>query len=353
MRICAVGLGLCVAVLASFVARAAVAAADFRLERLSPRETYLAPGQSAGYTLRIRNVGNATGVAHVGDDTHSSYPWMDDFTSYSLVQSDRPECGAFDHEYTGFFNDYRIVFEAGPINAGEYVDCTMTVGRDTDSRHDMAMSWGVRIGTSEPPVYEHATENALFGTLTEVSIETRSFGFFIDDTGFAHATTELRLRNRGSVPVDPQIAGACEDFFFRPFITDGSEPGGCGSDQYSPECFYGGYGFLVPEIPAGGTYSCTIRMTSIEPYESPLSYAIMVGTRQSGAGYTFIDIDPQNNQAALRLEPDANEVEATPVPSVARLGLVLFGSAIILIIYVKSGLSSGRSRTGSRSDDME
>jgi hypothetical protein len=65
---------------AAFAVSPAIAAADFRLERLTPREMYVAPGQTTTYMLRIQNIGDAEGTAHVGDDTHSAYAFLDDFT---------------------------------------------------------------------------------------------------------------------------------------------------------------------------------------------------------------------------------------------------------------------------------
>ena len=323
------GLGVALAVSSAF------AAADFRLERLTPREMYVAPGQATTYTLRIRNIGDAEGTAHVGDDTHDGYAAFDDFTSYHLIQSSRTGCGEPGTEYTDFFNDYRIIFDAGPIAPNAYLDCTMTILRDATSRHDMAMSWGVRIGTDDPPFYDHYVDEAIFGTLTDVSLETHTFGFYVDESGFAHATAVLNIHNGGSLPIDPENVGACEDNFVRPFFTDGSGDGGCGDDEYHPVCFDWGYGFRTPEIEAGGTYRCLIRLTSVEPYIAPLGFPIRLDDLQYGGGFSFIDVNRDNDDAVLRLEPDAADDMA--VPSSSRFGLIVCG--LVFLALAVWGLS--------------
>lgn len=321
--------------LASAAAQAGSSNAEFQLERISPRENHVAPGQSTTYTLRITNIGTVAASAHLGDEGHSSYASLDDFPGYSLTQSNRPGCGELGRELTGFLNDYRFVFDTETIAVGASIECVMTVGRETDALHDMDMYWGVRSDPSTPTVYDHYTEVALFGTLTDVSIEMHSSGFHIDDAGLAHATTELRIHNGGSMPISSQIAGACEDNFLRPFLTDGSGPGGCGSDRHVLGCFDWGYGFVIPEVAAGDTYRCRIQLTSWEPYQSPLTFPISIGYVQVGAGHSFIDTNRANNDTLIRLEPDQVAVAATPVPLATRLALVLFAGSLALAAVVK------------------
>ena len=308
-------------------------AADYRIERLSTRETHLEPGQSASYALRIWNLGTSVGVAHLGNEEHSDPPWLE--AGYLLTQSSAFGCGDLVREYTGLFNFYRLVFDAGPIAPGQYLDCRITVFRDAASRHDMAMSWGVR-RSIDPLEYDGYIESAFFGTLTDVSIDAHSSGFSIDDAGFAHATTELEIHNGGSMPVEPQVAGACEDNFLRPFVTDGSGPGGCGSDDHSPGCFDWGYGFLIPEVAAGDTYRCTIRLTSRQPYAVAMGFPIAIDSTQYGAGFTFMDIHREDNEAVLRLLPDTTNAVAAAVPSLAILGLIILGAALVLIAWRRS-----------------
>jgi len=311
----------------AFASGPASAAADFRLERLTPREMYVAPGQTVSYVLRIRNVGTVEGVAHVGDETHSSY--FDDLESYSLAQASSSGCGPFDTQFTGFLNDYQIIFDAGPIAPNAYLDCAMTIVRDVASVHDMSMAWGVLVDDIGGSSYQRYVEAALVGTLTDVSIETRTFGFHLDDGGFAHATAELVIHNGGSYPFDPQNVGACEDNFARPFFTDGSGPGGCGDDFYYPTCFDWGYGFHTPEIEAGGTYSCLIQLESKQPYQDPLAFPIALDYGRYYGGLSFIDTNRDNDETLLRLEPDA--AAGAPVPSNRGASLLFCGVALLAL----------------------
>lgn len=303
-------------------AQLSFAAADFRLERISPREMHLEVGQSGTYVLRIRNVGNETGVARLG--TNPVEQLLGD-PNYVFTQADASGCGEFGSEWAEF-NAQRTVFAAGPIAPGGSLDCAMTILRGIKSWSDRFLWWMVRDPHSEVPNYINPTDEALLGTLTDVSVSAQSFGFHIDEQGFAHSTIQLEVRNAGTVSVREQIAGYCEDNSFRPFFTDGSGPGGCGTDEYSPSCFDWGYGFAIPPIEAGTTYSCLIHLHSIEPYDEPLGYSMAVQFQQYEAGndHWLIDTNQQNNSAVLWLEPDG--AVATVVPSVTRLGLLILAS---------------------------
>jgi hypothetical protein len=179
--------------------------------------------------------------------------------------------------------------------------------------------------------YQRYVETALLGTLTDVSVQTQTFHFHLDDNGFAHATAELRVHNGGGIVLDPMSVGACEDFGFRPFFTDGSGPAGCGDDSWSPMCFDWGYGFITPEIEPGETYSCLIELTSVQTYVEPLAFSIGVdfGERSSG-DYYVRDTNLGNNTAVLRLAPGVEGELARPVTALdARFGFAI--GALILV----------------------
>ena len=299
----------------------AYAAAEFRLERLSASEMPLEPGASGTYRLRIHNIGDASGTAHLG--SNPVYPYLDD-PNYAFTPSGSAACGQFDTEWADL-NGQRAVFVAGPIAAGGILDCSMLVSRGVDSWSDRFLVWMVR---DDQGGYVDPTDAASLGTLTDVSVSAHSFAFHVDDEGFAHSTIRLEIRNGGGVPVGGQIAGYCEDHGFRPFVTDGSGDGGCGDSDWSPGCFDWGYGFLIPEIAAGETYRCLIRLQSIEPYDHPLSFPIGVNFWQSEAGnqHALIDTDQGNNTTLLRLEPDGIAVAA---PSTTHIGLLILIAFIV------------------------
>jgi hypothetical protein len=204
----------------------------------------------------------------------------------------------------------------------------MLVSRGSNSSSDRFLTWMIRDDQGE---YADPTDEALVGTLTDVSVSTRSFGFRLDDEGFAHSTIRLEIRNGGSVPVMDQIAGYCEDHGFRPFLTDGSGDGGCGDSKWSPMCFDWGYGFSIPEIGPGETYRCLIRLQSIEPYDHPIGFPIGVDFTQYEAGnqHRLIDTEQGNNTASLWLEPDGTT--AIAAPSLSRPGMVILFGLIAVI----------------------
>jgi hypothetical protein len=304
------------------------AAAEFRLERLSSRELHVEPGASGTYQLRIRNVGDESGTAQLG--SNPVYPYFDD-PNYAFAQYEEAACGEIGSE-SADLNAQRAVFLAGPIPAGGSLDCSMLVSRGSKSSSDRFLTWMIRDDQGE---YVDPTEQALLGTLTDVSVSTRSFGFRVDDEGFGHSIVRLEIKNGGSVPVMGQIAGYCEDHGFRPFLTDGSGNGGCGDSGSSPMCFDWGYGFSIPEIAPGETYRCLVRLQSIEAYDHPIGFPIGVDFTQYEAGnqHQLIDTDGGNNTAALWLEPDGTA--AIAAPSMTRTGMaILFGLIAIAAAVV-------------------
>jgi hypothetical protein len=305
------------------------AAAEFQLERISAPELRLEPGESGIYQLRIRNTGSEVGTAQLGSDLVSRY--IDD-PNYSFTQSGSPACGDFSSE-GGDFSTERSVFLAGPIAAGASLDCSMIVARGIDSWSDRFLTWMVRNDQGE---YVNPAEAVAIGTLTNASVSTQSFGFYIDSEGLAHSTVRLEVRNAGGVPINGQTAGFCEDNFLRPFLTDGSGEGGCGDSSWYSYCFDWGYGFLIPDIEAGGSYSCLISLQSLEPYDHPLAFpiAISMGESEVGNEHSLIDTDLQNNTTYLRLEPDADvAVAATSATSAGLFALAasMTGIACVLL----------------------
>lgn len=326
---------VCALIIASvFGQEFAHAAAEFQLERLSASEMHMEPGGSGIYQLRIRNTGDEIGTVELWSDPVS--PILDD-PNYTLTHIDSPSCGDFSQAWDEF-NEAYTVFLAGPVAPGGSVDCAMIVSRGAASWNDRWLYWMIRDDQGNFVAFD---DEAALGTLTEVSISARSFDFHVDALGFAHATVLLDVRNGGNVPISPQIAGFCEDNELRPFFTDGSGAGGCGDDSWSPYCFDWGYGFLIPQIDAGATYSCTIRLQSIEPYQHPLAFPIAIDFEQSeaGNGHGLIDTDQTDDLTALQLEPDG--ATAVAAPAVTRFGRSVL---LVLLVFVAAARMRSRSR---------
>lgn len=319
------------------------AAADFHLERLTPREMHVAPGGATTYVLRIRNDGDTSDVAHLGDGGwHDHYAL--DIAGYEFVQTGASDCSPIAERFMGVFNFYQLVFDAGPIAPGSYLDCALTITRDADSNHDTHIAWGVLVDPAAEHPYQRYVAGAYIGTLTDVSVQTRTFHFHIDDAGFAHAIAELSVHNGGGVALDPMVVGACEDTSIRPFFTDGSGPGGCGDDSNQFGCFDWTYGFITPAIPAGETYHCLIDLTSKQAYEGPEAFPIgaALDFRYASNGLYLFDTNLDNDTALLRLAPDANSGTARPLSALDPYFAFIAG---ILLLVVGSN-SIRKKKTG-------
>lgn len=323
-RLVAALIALAIALLAN-PARTAHATAAFQLERITPREMYVAPGTSASYVLRISNVGDEVGIAPL----FASFYWENRWDPYTLTQSADPRCGPLHPSSLDWFSQ-GTGFETAPIAPGEMLDCTMMINRPPGSPRDTSLTWVVRDTT--PPNNSY-TAQALIGTLADTSIKTRNLDFSIDASGIGHSTVELTVHNGSRAIIAAQNAGACEDKFPRPFVIDGSSPDGCGPSDYSPTCFDLGYGFRIPQLAAGQTHRCLIRLSSPQPYVAPLAFGISIDFMQAGAtGGTLMDIDHSNNDALLLLGPTGGDAPAAVVAYNWLALLALAGLLVLLAI---------------------
>ncbi|MEO5559171.1 MAG: hypothetical protein ABIO49_05200 [Dokdonella sp.] len=258
----------------------------------------MAPGASAGYLLRIRNVGDEAASAPL----FASFYWENRWDPYTLTQSPDVRCGPL--HPSSIYPELIFQgpgFETAPIAPGGSLDCAMTITRPAGSPRDTSLAWVLRDTTPPNSVFSAET---LIGTLADTSITTRNLDFSIDAAGIGHSTVELTVRNGGHATIRAQSAGACEDNYPRPFIIDGSGPGGCGASDYSPDCFEPGYGFWIPQLASGESHRCLVHLQSPGSYGGPLRFAINIDFMQAGeSGGTLMDIDQTNNYATLFLGP--------------------------------------------------
>lgn len=300
----------------------ALAAAVFQLERVTPREMYMAPGTSARYVLRIRNIGDEVGIAPLFASFSSENRW----DPYTLTQSSDARCGTLHPSSVdpiGIFTGPG--FETAPITPGGSLDCAMTITRPAGSPRDTSLAWIVRDTTPPNTIF---SAEVLIGTLADTSIATQNLAFSIDASGIGRSTVELTVHNGGYAIISAQIAGACEDNVPSPFAIDGSGPNGCGAADSSPGCFDRGYGFWIPQLASGQTHRCLIHLQSLTPYETPLRFAINLDFLQAGeTGGTLMDIDQTNNAATLLLGPESMDA-ADPVPIHDWLGFLALGSLL-------------------------
>lgn len=308
----------------------ASAGAEFRLERLTPREMPLAPGNSTNYVLRIRNVGNEAGSAPL----LGAFYWENRWDPYVLTQSNDPRCGPLHWvETSGGSNGPG--FETAPIEPGEHLDCAMKISRPAVSPRDTSLTFLVR--DTDPPHANHSGE-ALIGTLTDASLYTRTLDFSVDSAGIAHATVELSVRNAGHVTINEQHVGNCYASVPLRVLIDGSGPEGCGEAIFGPTCFDGGYGFHIPAVPAGSTYRCRMQLHSPTVYESPLQSTILLDLQSAVGGGTLMNISRDHQSASLYLGPIAAAAVTHAVPAIDRYGapLLLFGLGFLGWLRVRS-----------------
>jgi len=303
----------------------AVADSDIALSGVSPRFVVLAQGEEAEFVVRVSNNGPdpieavtvATPVPSIFAD------W------YPLTMPVQAGCEGlfpgFPFHPSGMLSGYH--FSVGPLPVGQHQDCRFSVQRALGTTSDGGYGWQTS-GENDPVAANNAT-GFVFGSLTDVGIRVDPVSFALDSAGFAEGVVRLTAENHGPSAVREFQIGACTDNYFPEFQIDADFAQGCGSAQYGPICFDRGFGFLRPELAAGQSHSCLIRLRGRSPYSVPLSFPIDLQT------YTLVradfgalaDIDSSNDASNLRLGP----VPTTSVDSLSWFGRWLLITMLVLV----------------------
>jgi hypothetical protein len=244
------------AVLSALLAVSATSAAqsgpDVRLSPLSETILRIRPGELG--ELRFKAQGSIGAVA---------YQWCHTAGPDQYVVTLRNDADARCPDLSSLAYGVQILFAAGDY------ECAYTVQRDALSRSDLS------IGFSSAP-FSGSTVSPLefrLGTvpLLDLHIETEPASLLPD--GRAEGYARLVVDNASSAAVRYLRAGDCL-FMAMPFRVDGEIDGGCGPSVGAGFCFNGSYGFALPDVPAQGTASCRVRLTSTEVYGGKLMLPI-------------------------------------------------------------------------------
>jgi hypothetical protein len=282
-------------------ASVAQAVADIGLMPTSPYAVRVLPGSSGSVSFTVTNYGPDAVAPRL--TTSSIYLLL---SGYTLTMAE-PACGAL----TGAPDLYAIALPT--LEAGASATCTLDVARDTSpyAASDLPLDWFVD-ATNDPDLTNDFVGFAI-GSLIDLSVEIVPISFEIDDTGIAHAIDRLVVTSHGPTAVEPFLIGACTDHGWPGFHIDADFEGGCGSYDYSPGCFDSGFGFAMPAMASGDTYSCTIGLTGTAVYDQPvvfdLSTALLMNPDTYGG--SLLDMNPDDNHAGLALEPVSDAIFAT------------------------------------------
>ena len=304
-------------ILVSAFASCAWADATFDLEKLSPDQLLVAPGESTIYSMRIHNTGDVAGPASVVGTFHLLNRFGPD--PYTLGPPGDARCGSIEVD-----NFATLSFVTASIAAGTALDCEWQINRPLASRFDTWLAW--HTAAAQPS----SSGLTVIGTLTDTSITTRTLSFSIDDQGIGHAGIELSVHNGGQFLIDEQSAGACYGGFVDAVVLAGEGEESCGDEYYSPPCFTGGgYGFAIPDLQPGQTHRCTFKMRSLQPYSHPLAADFRVETEQYSEHDTMLlDSNESDNHTLARLAPvssgDTTELPTLRWPALALL-IFIFG----------------------------
>ncbi len=289
---------------------------EFELERLSPDQLRVAPGESVFYSLRIHNRGDVAGAAPVFGRFYILNRFLP--APYSLGQSVDARCGLV---HVNNFGD--MSFLTTDIAPGDSLDCAWPITRPLASIIDTSLFWRTAVEDSS---FSGLT---MIGTLTNTSIATRTLSFSINEQGIGRAIVELSIRNGGEHPIEEQGAGECYYGNVDVLVEadDGKES--CGEISYSPPCFTGGgYGFTLPGLQPGETRRCTFKLRSRLPYAHPLAVDFRIEPEQpTENGGMLFDTDVNDNRAYAWLAPvvnaDITQLISLRWPALALMILVL------------------------------
>lgn len=273
---------------------AAQTVADISLALGSPYGVRVLPGSTGTFSLTVTNNGPDAIAPRLTTDSISLI-----WSGYTLSMAE-PSCGVL----VSAPEFYAI--DLPTLQAGTSTTCTLDVARaDTSaySANDLSLSWWADT-TGDPDPWNNGVTFAI-GSLIDVTLEITPISFEVDGSGVAHAVDRVVVTSHGPSQLEEFVIGACTDHGFPAFSIDADFEGGCGSYEFSPGCFDSGFGFMMPAMAPGDTYSCTIALTGTAAYDEPVLYDLttswMLNPETSGGG--LLDMNPGDNTAPLALEP--------------------------------------------------
>ena len=191
-----------------------------------------------------------------------------------------------------------------PTQAGGVLDCVYGVTRNADSINDLYIGFS-------PPNYAPGEINPvslIVGAIARLQLAVQTESSRLRDDGHAEAIVRLTVHSSTPVSLNGLTAGECY-YGMSPFGIDGNIPDGCGdNNHFGGGCFAVDvpYGFRLAPVPAFGTRSCLVKLTSRQPYSAPLTYGIgLYGLLTDGAtGGTVLADSLYQPGLALRLALD-------------------------------------------------
>lgn len=320
-----------------------MASSDVSLSSPTSLQIPLDRGDSANFTLIIRNAGPAARPAvHIV----SSNVLFGNATGYKydVAMLTTQGCSAVtDAGETPSVVSYE--FYTKPLDAGESVGCTMRIVREAATNQSIWLAWRIADNDGDPMPANDATQSFAIGSLTDIALTTATVESHLDN-GIAHARVRVTAANRGPSDAGAFQVGQCfvGDLYPR-FQINGEVVDGCGSLRFQPTCFDGGIGFQMPALRAGQTESCVFELSGNHPYAGPeifpfrLNFDRLRLTDDSG---NLLDTDPENDTINLILAATPF-IAAIPAPATSGAALAIFATALFLI-----GMLSLRRRTKTR-----
>ncbi len=303
------GQSLTTTLVLAFAGAPAIAQPAFELELLTPTRLLVAPGQSIAHALRIRNIGDATGAASLTGYWHLLNHLGD--WPYTLGPASDVRCGDLTPGVSGTIQSVTAM-----LDPAETLDCEWHIHRPAESVNDTHLIW---TAGATPSNWSGLT---LIGTLTDISVQTRTLTFHIDEQGIGRARFELTIENHGPVAVRPWGVGACYYGDVPVLVEESTHPGGCGGypPVWAPVCATGGeYAFGTPALAPGQRHQCTFDARTREPYQTPVGMDVQAPDSQSSlAGGTLLDSDTGNNQSWFIVGPTGSPVVPVPLDSLGR-----------------------------------
>lgn len=196
----------------------------------------------------------------------------------------------------------RVLFDTSA--GGGELECRYTIRREAHSINDLSMALDP-LGNNGMPM--SGGVRFRFGAVPYLALSVSYEGETLLPDGRLQRMARLRVDSDGSVPLDRVSVGYCFDNSFPGFLMDGSVAGGCspGTGGY---CFFSGFAFALPTVPAGSSSSCLVQLTSRGPYEQPLYFPLWfidsLALQDAVTGGNVVRVPGSNDYAALVVARD-------------------------------------------------
>jgi hypothetical protein len=324
------------------LALASIATARAELVLDFPAYQHIAHGAHGDIVLVAENDGGASLPPFV---IRGEYWGKDEFT---LSEAPGSQCGALQlTPPTASYLPATLRMDAPALAPGERRECRIRAQRHATPVYGNSsgiLIWRT-VDALNRPLARTTERWTLIGSYVDLRLGSQTTSFTRLPDGRAQTVHRITATNAGPDDMLWERIDTCDGIPPISVKLDVDIPGGCGATRQLCAYDFPGQAFELPEIPAGETRSCFVRLTTLEPYQSPLTQRFASDTSfGQRSGEMMRDVYMGDNTIRLVLGPEGVVPGNAVIPA---SGTVARGALLALLVAL-SAIALHRRRDGLR-----